>query len=289
MDLTSSAKRNSQRNGPSQRRSVSIDDDDNASNNSLSSFNILLAAASDTESQSPVSVRDMIKRYDTVAKLGTKGGVRGLQQQQYSLPAMKSAYFGVNKFGTHTSAHRYSTRHYATQRPEEDKGRQSTQTNHNNDNRRNKNKSNSKLNENGDFEKKERAVEMEEDSCLVRSRHISLSEGENVYVADHTRRTSSSPARSLPEVSRSFQETNCSEATDVVEEANLQPMETSYQSKTTIAKTAAGVRIIIDIFFDQEHQPLSPTDVVGSRVETDIPQSRILSEFQQQTANSQLN
>lgn len=43
-----------------------------------------------------------------------------------------------------------------------------------------------------------------------------------------------------------------------------------------------GVRIIIDIYFDQE-QCVNATDVIGSRVETDIPHSRILSEFQQQT------
>ncbi|XP_065354433.1 uncharacterized protein LOC135948910 [Calliphora vicina] len=74
-------------------------------------------------------------------------------------------------------------------------------------------------------------------------------------------------------------------STDSVEEAKIcqQPaIETSYQSKTTIAKTSSGVRIIIDIFFDQE-RCANATDIVGSRVETDIPQSRILTEFQQQT------
>ncbi|XP_037806448.1 uncharacterized protein LOC119600349 [Lucilia sericata] len=75
-------------------------------------------------------------------------------------------------------------------------------------------------------------------------------------------------------------------STDSVEEAKIcqQPtIETSYQSKTTIAKTSSGVRIIIDIFFDQERCSNNVNDIVGSRVETDIPQSRILSEFQQQT------
>lgn len=46
-----------------------------------------------------------------------------------------------------------------------------------------------------------------------------------------------------------------------------------------------GVRIIIDIFFDQEQcnsANSNVNEIVGSRVETDIPQSRILSEFQQQ-------
>lgn len=42
-----------------------------------------------------------------------------------------------------------------------------------------------------------------------------------------------------------------------------------------------GVRIIIDIFFNPE-QCVNASDVLGSRVETDIPQSRILDEFQQQ-------
>ncbi|KAI8129865.1 hypothetical protein FF38_04343 [Lucilia cuprina] len=75
-------------------------------------------------------------------------------------------------------------------------------------------------------------------------------------------------------------------STDSVEEAKIcqQPtIETSYQSKTTIAKTSSGVRIIIDIFFDQERCSNNVNDIVGSRVETDIPQSRILSEFQRQT------
>ena len=45
------------------------------------------------------------------------------------------------------------------------------------------------------------------------------------------------------------------------------------------------MRIIIDIFFDQEQcnsASNNVNEIVGSRVETDIPQSRILSEFQQQ-------
>ncbi|KAM7360664.1 uncharacterized protein ACRADG_006781 [Cochliomyia hominivorax] len=78
---------------------------------------------------------------------------------------------------------------------------------------------------------------------------------------------------------------------DSVEEANIcqeTPIETSYQSKTTIAKTSSGVRIIIDIFFDQE-RCANTNDIVGSRVETDIPQSRILNEFQQQTLTGNSN
>ncbi|KAH8418506.1 hypothetical protein KR009_010277 [Drosophila setifemur] len=55
-------------------------------------------------------------------------------------------------------------------------------------------------------------------------------------------------------------------------------VEKSYQSKTTIRRTDQGVRIIIDIFFDKKD---SDIDIVGSRVETDIPESRILTDFQQ--------
>lgn len=73
-------------------------------------------------------------------------------------------------------------------------------------------------------------------------------------------------------------------------------VEKSYQSKTTIRRTdhgrsfnrrlltlkqslpSTGVRIIIDIFFDKKE---SDIDIVGSRVETDIPESRILADFQQ--------
>ncbi|KAH8321980.1 hypothetical protein KR074_001156 [Drosophila pseudoananassae] len=54
-------------------------------------------------------------------------------------------------------------------------------------------------------------------------------------------------------------------------------VEKSYQSKTTIRRTDKGVRIIIDIFFDKKE---SDIDIVGSRVETDIPESRILADFQ---------
>lgn len=155
----------------------------------MSSFNVLLTAASDSESHSPVNVRDMIKRYDTVAKLGTKGGGRGLQQQQYSLPAMKSAYFGVNNFGTHTLSHRYPSRHYVTQKKEEDKGSKSTQTNRSSDHSYStKVKNNCKPNSNSGITKQK--ADAMEDSCFVRERHVSLSDGENIYVADHTRRTS---------------------------------------------------------------------------------------------------
>ncbi|XP_030571960.1 uncharacterized protein LOC115770705 [Drosophila novamexicana] len=55
-------------------------------------------------------------------------------------------------------------------------------------------------------------------------------------------------------------------------------VEKSYQSKTTIRRTEQGVRIIIDIFFDKNENDI---DIVGSRVETDIPESRILADFQQ--------
>lgn len=37
------------------------------------------------------------------------------------------------------------------------------------------------------------------------------------------------------------------------------------------------MRIIIDIFYDKQESEL---DIVGSRVETDIPESRILTDFQ---------
>lgn len=189
MDLTSNSKRNSQQCWLPQRRSASVDDDDNVSNNSVSSFNVLLTAASDSESHSPVSVRDMIKRYDTVAKLGTKGGGRSLKQQQYSLPAMKSAYFGVNNFGTHTLSHRYPSRHYVTQKKEEDKDSKSTQINRGSDHSNSaKMKNNCKPN-NNTFTTKQKTDAMD-DSCFVRERHVSLSDGENIYVADHTRRTS---------------------------------------------------------------------------------------------------
>ncbi|EDW83756.2 uncharacterized protein Dwil_GK13505 [Drosophila willistoni] len=55
-------------------------------------------------------------------------------------------------------------------------------------------------------------------------------------------------------------------------------VEKSYQSKTTIRRTDQGVRIIIDIFFDKKDADI---EIVGSRVETDIPESRILADFQQ--------
>ncbi|KAL7726953.1 hypothetical protein ACLKA6_002719 [Drosophila palustris] len=60
--------------------------------------------------------------------------------------------------------------------------------------------------------------------------------------------------------------------------AGGESIEKSYQSKTTIRRTEQGVRIIIDIFFDKQDNDI---DIIGSRVETDIPESRILAEFQQ--------
>ncbi|XP_054745532.1 uncharacterized protein LOC129249881 [Anastrepha obliqua] len=301
MDLTGSTKRNSQQKRQRQPRSLSLDDDDTLSNNSSSSLNVLLAAASDSESQSPISVRDMIKRYDTAAKLGPKGGSRHpqlhqthhkQQQQQYGLPAMKSAYFGVNQFGTHSTTNRFPLRQYVAQ-VQQNTGSKWTQTQskksihsgeHNNNNTT---KSSCKLSDNTFMTRNN--ADATEDGWLVCERHASVSDSENVYIADHTERSSRSPAQNLNEVSCNLQEITSgqrtsSEVVEGIEEANPQPVETSYHSKTTIAKTAGGVRIIIDIFFDQEHQPVSATEVVGSRVETDIPQSRILNEFQQQAA-----
>ncbi|XP_017491792.1 PREDICTED: uncharacterized protein LOC108379935, partial [Rhagoletis zephyria] len=309
MDLTNSSRRNSHPNRLQPARSVSLDDDDIQSNNSSSSFNILLAAASDSESQSsPISVRDMIKRYDTVAKLSSKGGARiqappqKPQQLQHGLVAMKSAYSGVNKFDTHTATQRYPLRQYVAPNMQENTGSKATQTHHrssgmqngdhNNNNNNIKVKSNDKFNDDSSVARNiDAALKY---FCILPERHVSLSDlSENIYIADHSRRSSRSPVRNINDVSCSLQAVtsdanNSPEATDGIEEANLQPIETSYQSKTTIAKTAGGVRIIIDIFFDQEHQPASATDVVGSRVETDLPHSRILNEFQQQAAAAQI-
>ncbi|XP_017846127.2 uncharacterized protein LOC108602508 [Drosophila busckii] len=62
------------------------------------------------------------------------------------------------------------------------------------------------------------------------------------------------------------------------DQAGVDSVEKSYQSKTTIRRTEDGVRIIIDIFFDKTNTDI---DIVNSRVETDIPESRILADFQQ--------
>ncbi|XP_020817514.1 uncharacterized protein LOC110191111 [Drosophila serrata] len=57
-------------------------------------------------------------------------------------------------------------------------------------------------------------------------------------------------------------------------------VEKSYRSKTTLRRTDQGVRIIIDIYMNKDD---SEIDIVGSRVETDIPESRVLAEFQKQS------
>ncbi|KAH8288724.1 hypothetical protein KR054_008684, partial [Drosophila jambulina] len=57
-------------------------------------------------------------------------------------------------------------------------------------------------------------------------------------------------------------------------------VEKSYRSKTTLRRTDQGVRIIIDIFMDKND---SEIEIVGSRVETDIPESRVLADFQKQS------
>ncbi|XP_034660052.1 uncharacterized protein LOC117896107 [Drosophila subobscura] len=54
-------------------------------------------------------------------------------------------------------------------------------------------------------------------------------------------------------------------------------LEKTYTSSTTIRRTEQGVRIIIDIFCDSDDNTI---DVVGGLVETKIPASRILTEFQ---------
>lgn len=58
----------------------------------------------------------------------------------------------------------------------------------------------------------------------------------------------------------------------------------SYQSRTTIAKTPNGVRIITDIFYDS-NQGSAAEHGVGSRIETDIPPSKILQDFQKNYSN----
>jgi len=68
---------------------------------------------------------------------------------------------------------------------------------------------------------------------------------------------------------------------------DLVSVQTSYQSRTTISRSDAGVRIIIDIFFDQDGQPTAyPPERIGSRIETDIPGSNILNDFQDQTLSA---
>uniref|UniRef100_A0A1I8PTR7 Uncharacterized protein n=1 Tax=Stomoxys calcitrans TaxID=35570 RepID=A0A1I8PTR7_STOCA len=89
-------------------------------------------------------------------------------------------------------------------------------------------------------------------------------------------------AAASPLEARTVMSKNHLQLGDSNREATCHSIESSYQSKTTIAKTATGVRIIIDIFFDPEQMCVNTGDVLGSRVETDIPHSRILDEFQQQ-------
>ncbi|XP_022213528.1 uncharacterized protein LOC111068386 [Drosophila obscura] len=54
-------------------------------------------------------------------------------------------------------------------------------------------------------------------------------------------------------------------------------LEKNYSSSTTIRRTQHGVRIVIDIFCDSDDNTI---DVAGGLVETKIPASRILTEFQ---------
>ncbi|XP_002017308.2 uncharacterized protein LOC6591941 [Drosophila persimilis] len=57
-------------------------------------------------------------------------------------------------------------------------------------------------------------------------------------------------------------------------------LEKSYTSSTTIRRTEKGIRIIIDIFCESGDNTI---DMVGSLVQTKIPSSRILTEFQNAT------
>ncbi|XP_030373963.1 uncharacterized protein LOC115623650 [Scaptodrosophila lebanonensis] len=103
---------------------------------------------------------------------------------------------------------------------------------------------------------------------------------------DHDNNNSVSSCRLNPSapnfrVTTTDGQTSVRQTTEKGAEPVADSVEKSYQSKTTIRRTEQGVRIIIDIFFDKNNAA-SCVDMVGSRVETDIPESRILADFQQQ-------
>lgn len=56
----------------------------------------------------------------------------------------------------------------------------------------------------------------------------------------------------------------------------------SFNCYFIIFVVVVGIRIIIDIYFDHE-ECIKPIDVIGNRIETEIPKSHILDHLQAQT------
>ncbi|TMW53123.1 hypothetical protein DOY81_001851 [Sarcophaga bullata] len=333
-------------------RTHSLDDDDNFSAHSRNSsgfYNSLNSANnSDSECSAPISVRDMVQRYDRQFqksqcaqpnyKIKHRYTAAHRHHSQHQLAATKSSYCGLNNYGSQINKKQLTeplTDDKSTLRDEKSKviccnncsacvccqnrSRRNTIITKmlptsptipsvlqaNNENKQNSNSRFHNIGGGGNS-----TTTTSPNCCCNKINAKDILAVENCTIIDDTANMDtvdkpnnvlndseteeSMKKDSMVDLHRNQnlhlynsqlvveQKKNNLLSTDSVEQQ--QPSETSYQSKTTIAKTASGVRIIIDIFFDQEQCAAANNvnEIVGSRVETDIPQSRILSEFQQQ-------
>ncbi|KAL9890158.1 uncharacterized protein ACN427_009228 isoform 2-T2 [Glossina fuscipes fuscipes] len=238
-------------------RTHSLDDEDTISGNSRTSYGGFPNSVFNSDSEcgaAPISVRDMIKRYNSAFKNDTNAKANYSlkharannlvrHQSQHLLPASKDSCCCLNNFASQMAV------------------------GHEDDNTAAYKNCCSKMSTRSDSVNSTVSSNMLCKDLALKC--ASIKNGNKNEKANVTATNTRSRLHS----------------TDSADEVNCHTIESFYQSKTTIAKTANGVRIIIDIYFDQE-QCVNATDVIGSRVETDIPHSRILSEFQQQSLSA---
>ncbi|KAL9873381.1 uncharacterized protein LOC119641441 [Glossina fuscipes] len=257
-------------------RTHSLDDEDTISGNSRTSYGGFPNSVFNSDSEcgaAPISVRDMIKRYNSAFKNDTNAKANYSlkharannlvrHQSQHLLPASKDSCCCLNNFASqmavgheddNTAAYKNCCKNCSACTCCQNKWR--------------KQLTGSKMSTRSDSVNSTVSSGMLCKDLALKC--ASIKNGNKNEKANVTATNTRSRLHS----------------TDSADEVNCHTIESFYQSKTTIAKTANGVRIIIDIYFDQE-QCVNATDVIGSRVETDIPHSRILSEFQQQSLSA---
>uniref|UniRef100_A0A1A9UN33 Uncharacterized protein n=1 Tax=Glossina austeni TaxID=7395 RepID=A0A1A9UN33_GLOAU len=255
-------------------RTHSLDDEDTISGNSHTSYGGFPNSVFNSDSEcraAPTSVREMIKRYNSAFKNDTsakanyslkhaRGNDLVRHQSQHLLPASKDSCCCLNNFASqmamgheddNTVAYKNLCKNCSSCTCCQNKWR--------------KQLTGRKMSTRNDSVNNTASTGMLCKDCIA----LKCASKKNGNKDEKTNLTATNTKSQL-------------RSTDSADEVNCHTIESFYQSKTTIAKTASGVRIIIDIYFDQE-QCVNATDVIGSRVETDIPHSRILSEFQQQS------
>lgn len=210
-----------------QRRTSSHNLKENDADNCSTISNSQFFNGFDTETvPAPVSVRDMIRRYNSASKMGNAQPVR--RQSQFTLSSAKSSFFGVNKFSSNINFKGEQSEDENVKAPHGCR-RCNSVRNVDSCNRappsvgivrsaslsadQNRITSlNSKAHSNGESNQE----------CAV-EKHNDPNENKDHYGA----LIKESPSCPRPSI-------------DSLEEVNCQPVEASYQSKTTIAKTSSG-------------------------------------------------